>query len=315
MQANIPDLEPDPQSDLFIDGIPEIVHGYGLRAMHPYPLVSNGKDAADNVYSFRVPRDRAWRFPSLQIPSAGSVYAAIAVDCDHPDRAAAAIMAGKVPAPNWQVQRESNRHIHAVYTLADPVHKYDHARMGPMEFLSGICEYYTEAMQGDPAYTQILTHNPLWEGSGEFKTHWGRKEPYKLQEMAEVIPFGWEAPVVHQNAVGRNVTLFQALMVWAARAENRGRDVLTAAYVVNQRLEPEPLPESEVRSTARSVEKYRARWEANGWHSTRFRQRQSARGRLGGRPRKYEAGKEPWTEAGMSRATWYRKMRQNSQHS
>ena len=106
--------------------------------------------------------------------------------------------------------------------------------------------------------------------------------------------------------VGRNCDLFEAGMRWAGRRANAHQDVLPALMVVNQEFD-HPLPFSEVQATARSIEKYRRRWAARGWHCPRWLSRQAARGRKGGRPRQYEPGREPWTLAGMSRATWYRR--------
>ena len=67
------------------------------------------------------------------------------------------------------------------------------------------------------------------------------------------------APDVRQTGVGRNCDLFRAGMVWAGREANARLDVLAALLIVNQRF-AHPLPLSEVRTTARSTEKYRERW-------------------------------------------------------
>ena len=146
-------------------------------------------------------------------------------------------------------------------------------------------------------------------------TTWGdRREPYTLDELAEVIPFGWKAPKIADSAIGRNVDLFRALMRWAGQQCNARLDVLTAAMAANQDFDA-PLPVSEVRATAKSVARYRARWEAIGWHSEKFITRQSARGRKGkGKPRQASLfdhasneASQPWKAMGISRRTWYRR--------
>ena len=81
-----------------------------------------------------------------------------------------------------------------------------------------------------------------------------------------MIPFGWRAPDVRQTGVGRNCDLFRAGMAWAGREANARLDVLAALLIVNQRF-AHPLPLSEVRATARSIDKYRERWTARGWHA------------------------------------------------
>ena len=46
---------------------------------------------------------------------------------------------------------------------------------------------------------------------------------------------------------------------------------------------PYPLGDVELRGIARSVERYRKRWGANGWHQPAFLERQAHRGRRGGK--------------------------------
>ena len=148
--------------------------------------------------------------------------------------------------------------------------------------------------------------------SEEYRTVWGRVEPYALQEIADVIPFGWKAPEVAQTGVGRNCDLFASLMKWAGRECNAGIDVYTAACAANQDF-THPLPDSEVQATAKSVEKCRARWAANGWHTPRWLRKQALIGSKGGKVSKrgkVEGSNEsvkPWEIEGISRAWWYRK--------
>ena len=61
---------------------------------------------------------------------------------------------------------------------------------------------------------------------GGFLTHWGRKQPYSLGELSEVIPKGWRLPVKPTTEAGRNCALFVALMKWAGSPANIGREVL-----------------------------------------------------------------------------------------
>ena len=104
----------------------------------------------------------------------------------------------------------------------------------------------------------MLVHNPT---ATDYETRWGPELPYPLEQLARVIPFGWRAPDVRQTGVGRNCDLFRAGMAWAGREANACLDVLPALLIVNQRF-AHPLPLSEVRTTARSIDKYRERWTA-----------------------------------------------------
>ena len=56
-------------------------------------------------------------------------------------------------------------------------------------------------------------------------------------------------------------------MGWAGRPENQGNDCLAAAQVINQTFTL-PLPYADVSATARSVNRYRAQWIAQGEYFT-----------------------------------------------
>ena len=68
---------------------------------------------------------------------------------------------------------------------------------------------------------------------------------------------------------------------------------LTIAHSINGDVgasyRRDPLPDSEVAGIARSVERYRRKWDRQG-HKSTWLGRQAARGRMGGRPRLYEPG-------------------------
>ena len=134
---------------------------------------------------------------------------------------------------------------------------------------------------------------------------WGRRKPYTLDELSSVIPFGWRKPRIAQSGIGRNRDLFMATCRGDCNVP-----ALTIAHSINGDVGAsygrDPLPDSEVAGIARSVERYRRKWERQG-HKSTWLGRQAARGRMGGRPRLYEPGHEPWTVEGISRATWYRR--------
>ena len=217
------------------------------------------------------------------------------LDCDNPEAMAEGLF--DLPPPNWIVWRPANDHAHACWTLAYPVHRYPEARIGPLRYLAYIAEYFAYAVGADPSYAGVLAHNPAPTRETPYETVWGREEPYTLDQLANVISFGWKPPKVRQTGIGRNVDLFEAGMQWAGRIGNADRQVITVLMVGNQEF-TYLLPLSEVQATARSIEKYRNRWAAGSWHSPRWLARQAARGRKGGRPRLYELGREPWTLEG-----------------
>ena len=142
------------------------------------------------------------------------------------------------------------------------------------------------------------------------------EDPYTLDQLASVIPFGWEPPTVRQTGVGRNVDLFEAGMRWAGRRTNEHLGVLPALLALNQDFH-HPLPLSEVQATAKQIEKYRRRWAPQGWHCPRWIKKQAARSaKQTGKARKASASREgsnealrPWEAEGISRRTWYRRHR------
>lgn len=259
--------------------VPEKVRAHGLRSMHPRPLVSFGKHAGVPFHSFPVSPDRAWQFPELQYGNAGSSVAALVLDCDNPKAMRAGL--SELPPPNWTVWRPANDHAHVCWTLAKPVHRYPEALLKPLRYLSYVAEYYAYAVGADPSYAGVLAHNPVLTRGTPYETVWGWKEPWTLHQMAEIISVGWKPPKIRQTGVGRNVDLFQAGMRWAGKLANAALPVFPELIAVNRGFDY-PLPRSEVYATARSIEKYRRRWAARGWHSPRWLARQAARGRKGG---------------------------------
>ena len=134
-----------------------------------------------------------------------------------------------------------------------------------MRLLARISEFYRQALGADLGYNGVLTHNPMRSAHrhGEFLTHWGRKQPYSLGELAEPIPKGWRLPVKPTTEAGRNCALFVALMKWAGSPANIGREVVAVARATNDGLDV-PLGDSEVAGLAKSVERYRRSWIAKG---------------------------------------------------
>ena len=294
------------QLSLALDFVPDPVRDHGLRAAHPRPLVSLGKRSSGLLASFRTSPEWAWRFPEVEYGNAGSSFAALVLDCDDPRKMGLGL--SDLPPFNWLVERPANDHAHVVWTLAKPVHRYPAARVEPLRYFARIAEYYAFATNADASYTGVLAHNPACRFKSPYRTTWGREAPYTLDQLASIIPFNWEPPRVRQTGVGRNCDLFEAGMTWAGRRANAGLLVLPALLAVNQNF-AHPLPLSEVQATARSIEKYRKRWSARGWHCPRWIARQAARGRRSGEARHLGSNEslKPWAAEGVSRATWYRR--------
>ena len=257
------------QLALPIDYAPDIVRAHGLRDAHSRPLVSDGKREGGEMRSWRVAPVDAWDYPSLELRT-GNSWPVMVFDLDGADAfdRVRAFTARGGPHPNWVTLRESSGGVHVVYTLRAPVHRGARGRERPLVFLARVSEWYAAELGADAGYGGVLAHNPVpprWAG---LHTTWGREEPYELRELAEPIPKGWRRPHLPRTAIGRNVALFERGMRWAGSEANLGHPVLPALRVANREYFREhpagPLPDGEVLSTAKSIERYRAEWVANG---------------------------------------------------
>ena len=249
-----------------IDAAPLKVREHGLRDAHSRPLVSPGKRDGAFGLSFRVDPWAAWLFPSLELRAANS-YTCLILDLDgwgSYERAERAVRRTKVGALNWAVENRRTGGVHGVWTLANPVHRADMALAAPLKKYGRISEYYAAALGADAGYTGVLTHNPMEDAQlPGFETHWLRREPYTLDELAEFVPFGWRRPKVSRTAPGRNCDVFAHCMRWAGSPANLGSAVFVEAHRVNDGFET-PLDPPEVAGIARSVERYRRKWIQRG---------------------------------------------------
>ena len=249
-----------------IDAAPIKVREHGLRDAHSRPLVSSGKIGGEFGVSFRVAPWAAWHFPSLEL-RAENTYPALILDFDGRgsfDRVMEAVRLAKVGALSWAVENRRTGGVHGVWTLARPVHRADTALEAPLKLYGRVSEYYAARLGADAGYTGVLTHNPMEDAQrAGFQTHWGRREPYTLGELAEFVPFRWRRPKVSRTAAGRNCDIFAHCMRWAGSPANLASPVFDEAHRVNDGFDV-PLDPPEVAGIARSVERYRRRWIKQG---------------------------------------------------
>ena len=171
---------------------------------------------------------------------------------------------------------------------------------------------------------EVLSHNPMVPVAAQrLRTDWLRRQPYPLQELAEVVPFGWRRPAVPSTGIGRNCSLFEAGMTWAGSPANLDVPVLTALMAINAEVAKKhgkpPLDAGEVSGIARSVERYRAQWvkqgkfysdaERSAWGRSMGLKGGPASGQARRKGTPLEHDREPWKDEGISRAWWYRKRR------
>lgn len=188
-----------------------------------------------------------------------------------------------LPPPTIAVVNPENHHAHLYYALEAPVCTSEAGRDGPLRYAAAIEAAYTLALGADPGFAGLLGKNPL-HASWLLETH---ARLYSLAWLADHVDLPRRPPVREAAGLGRNCTLFDELRTWAyqwvrqykrngARAEQWRAALEGQAAALNQFSSP--LPESEVRATARSV----AGWTWRKFSDANFATVQAARGRRGG---------------------------------
>ena len=272
--------------------------------------MSYGKDIAGEFGgSFRVPAERAWAFPSIELRTPTSYPLLIFdIDTNAADQTMADLwMFDELPAPSWTVTRTSTGNSHAVYCLASPVLRGANAKIKPLQTLARISEYYGSKFDSDVRYRSVLSHNPMAKAHGpEFRTWWGRVGGYSLDDLRAFIPANWRRPAMAQTAVGRNVDLFRACTKWAGSERHSDDQVLPIALRLNDQFD-QPLNYPEVEGIARSVERYRAGWsfytdeERREWGRLRGLKGGPKSGQARRKDTPLEHDRTPWESEGISR--------------
>ena len=249
---------------------------------HTHPYVSPGRKPDGTQSIFRVPAQWAWDFNQIGFDTPNS-WPALMYDVDRRHAHEWLVdlaYEGLIPWPNWTVERLASTHAHACLTLKRPVLHGEGAKHHPMTVLARVSEYLAQTMGADRGYKGVIAHNPVAR-TRQFKTRWGRRQPYTLAELRAFVPKGWRRPPPAQllTTIGRNNHLFTDATRWRWREANHGLDVLDYLVGQNEAL-PHPLDFNEVRGIAKSVQKY---WERHdGIHTGEWRAKQARRGRKSG---------------------------------
>lgn len=219
------------------------------------------------------------------------------------------------PPPTMTVQNPSNGHAHLIYGLAVPVRTASDGRPGPLRYAAAIDNALRVKLDADPGYTGLICKNPLndfWRVQEWEPTLY---DLGTLESWLDLTQYADKRKRLPDYGLGRNCNLFERLRKWAYKAIRQGwpdverwhEAVLTRARAYNEF--ESPLPDSEVRATAKSVAKY----TSQNFSEAGFSAWQSAQGRKGGvksgevRRKGSEAEQEPWVALGISRRTYYRR--------
>ena len=186
-----------------------------------------------------------------------------------------------VPAGWAQAVARPPGQLDAVWALAEPVTRTEYAARKPLAFAAAVTEGLRRSVDGDAAYSGLITKNPEHV---DWATSWTSDRLYGLQELAGHLQAAGFMPAPswrrtrRQNPVGlgRNCTIFETARVWAYREARRIRQrneyatvqdsqdfyaaVLGHVRELNAGFS-EPLPANEARDIANSI---------HGWVTTRF---------------------------------------------
>ena len=262
------------------------------------------------------PRESAIQKRYLQINPPGVVLWLV-FDIDRPAGGLAWQPAG-LPPPAWSCTTRANGHGHVAYGLEMPVRGNDLADKA-VRYLEAVKEGYRSRLGADPGFAGILTKNPN-------HPHWlverGLQKLWTLGELAEFVPLPSTAALLFREqqklgGLGRNVDTFDRLRWWAYRAVGLYRDAGQGDWenAVHEKMQQlnelnvPPLSFGELKHIVRSVSKWV--WHRYDGTGGSFNKLASIIGKMGGRPRTTTLSTSPWTDLGVSRATWYRQQKLN----
>lgn len=168
------------------------------------------------------------------------------------------------PPPSIVATNKANGHAHLLYLLEEPVCKSPSGRPDPLRYAAAVDCALREKLDADAGYAGVVCKNPLrWDIWG---VNLWEVDPYTLADLdswLDLNPYKDRRRKLPDYGLGRNCNLFNTLRLWAYKAIRQGWPDLkqweTACYhraVGYNRQFAEPLPENEVKHTARSV----ARW-------------------------------------------------------
>lgn len=189
----------------------------------------------------------------------------LVVDIDHEDAALRAMWERSAWIPNAVVENPENGHAHAVWALREAVTRTEYARRAPLAFAAAVTEGLRRSVDGDQAYSGLITKNPIHE---DWEAHWLTDHLYELDELREHLdgsgfmpPASWtrtrrKKPV----GLGRNCDIFESARTWAYRevrkhwGDSTGLHNSITSHVHELNAEyAEPLRHSEAKAIAESI--------------------------------------------------------------
>ncbi|MCU4419582.1 replication initiation protein [Acinetobacter bereziniae] len=228
-----------------------------------------------------------------------------------------------IPLPNLLVENKENGRSHIFFNLKTPVYKTNASKIKPIIYANAVLKRLQLLFNADVGYSGLIAKNPIHE---QWRAYTLRDKPYSLNELASKLEIDWKEankPIKQDEAIGlgRNCYVFHTARFWAYTAvrEFRGKTynqwlqtVIDHCLKLNEGI-TEPMQYGEIKGIAKSIARYC--WKKDAYHYQEFIQRQAYKGTLGGiksgevRRKNSISEKKPWLELGVSRATYYRRLK------
>ena len=192
-----------------------------------------------------------------------------------------------LPMPNWIAKNRLNGHAHVGYMLATPVCTTHNAKQKIIKYTAKIQQAYSLALGADQGYSGLITKNPC---NNAWENHIFDVQPYELGYLADFVELQeLKTDLKEVSGLGRNCAMFDTVRKWAYKAIRAHRggiyntwfdEVIKHCLSANEAF-LEPLPYSEVKSTAKSIATYC--WKKDAYCYQEFIDRQSRKGAIGGK--------------------------------
>lgn len=263
---------------------------WGQMWLPLWPLASD--DLKTGIYRTARATARGRRYIEANPQSLSNL---LVVDVDHEDALLRSLWNRRGWLPNAVVENPANGHAHAVWALAEPVTRTEYARRKPLAFAAAITEGLRRSVDGDKAYSGLMTKNPEHTS---WHTSWISDELYSLGQLAEHLDAAGFMPAPSWKrtrrrrpvGLGRNCSIFETARVWAYRElrhhwgnpEGLRVAIVERVHELNAEFS-EPLPAREALDIAHSIHRWittQSRMWADGpaVYEATFTAIQSARG-------------------------------------
>lgn len=260
-----------------------------------WPLASD--DLRQGIY--RMSRESALGLRYIET-NPKAVSNLLVVDIDHADAGLRAMWNRSAWLPNAIVENPENGHAHAVWALREAVTRTEYARRAPLAFAAAVTEGLRRSVDGDQAYSGLITKNPTHEA---WEANWLTDHLYELDELREHLdgsgfmpPASWTRTRRRRPVgLGRNCDIFESARTWAYRevrnhwgnAASLHDAITTHVHALNAEYS-EPLRHSEAKAIAESIWRWittKSRMWRDGAavYEATFTLIQHHRGRKGGR--------------------------------